>query len=242
MLRSFFNGLGDLLYPPNCLICKMHISDGLPKGNLCASCLSSIQFNYPPFCLKCSRHLSKAKSAPKCQSCRKTQSHFDFAWGACFYNDPLKGLIHKFKYSQKTGVHKQLSILMMSFIHTYHLDIQQFSIIVPIPLSSTRLRERGFNQSELLAAQIARKTNIDMNSNSLVRIHNTKIQAFLSQKERWTNIQGAFKIKHSAPFKDQSVLIIDDLLTTGATASEAAKMIKLAGAKTVGILTLAIAL
>jgi len=129
---------------------------------------------------------------------------------------------------------------MENFIQIYHLDIEQFDIIVSIPLFSSRLRERGYNQSLLLAEQIARKYCIHLSLKNLVRIRNTEHQTFLTEKERWTNIQGAFKIINSAEFAGKNILIIDDLLTTGATASEASAALKDAGAETVGVLVLAV--
>jgi len=165
---------------------------------------------------------------------------FDFAWAACLYKDPLKRMIYQFKYNQKTYLFKSFTQLIVNFIQIYRLDIKQFDIITPIPLYPSRLRERGYNQSQLLAERIARKYHIKLSLKNLVRILNTEHQTFLTEKERWTNIHGAFRIIDSAKFSGKNILIIDDLLTTGATASEAAGTLKDAGAKTVGALTLAI--
>ena len=128
---------------------------------------------------------------------------------------------------------------MINFIDKYSLDIEQFDYLTPIPLHPTRKRERGYNQSLLLAYKISKTYNISLNINFLIKTKNTKNQSLLSKKERWTNITGAFKIKNSNEVKNKSILIIDDLLTTGATSSEAAKVLKSAGAKTVGVFTLA---
>jgi len=149
-------------------------------------------------------------------------------------------MIYQFKYNQKTYLCKPFARLITNFIQIYHLDITQFDIIIPIPLFSSRLRERGYNQSQLLAEQIAGKFRIDLSLKNLVRTRNTEHQTFLTEKERWTNIGGAFKIVNSAKFSGKNILIIDDLLTTGATVSEAAATLKDSGAKTVGVLTLAI--
>ena len=119
--------------------------------------------------------------------------------------------------------------------------MQKFDIIIPIPLHDVRLRERGYNQSKLLAEGISQRFHIKLSDKNLMRIRHTKNQAMLKQKERWTNIQGAFRIKYPGDFFNKTILIIDDLLTTGATASEAACMLKNSGAKRVDILTLAIA-
>lgn len=129
---------------------------------------------------------------------------------------------------------------MTEFVRKHYLDIKQFDIITPIPLFPSRLRERGYNQSQLLAEQIAREHQITLSLRNLVRIRNTEHQTLLSKKERWTNIHGAFRIRNPIRFSGKNILIIDDLLTTGATASEAARALKSAGAKTVGVLTLAI--
>jgi competence protein ComFC len=130
--------------------------------------------------------------------------------------------------------------MMIKFLETHCLDVRQFNEIVPIPLFPSRLRERGYNQSQLLAYEISRKYKIPLSLNNLTRARATEHQTLLSEKERWTNIYRAFRIKNPAKFSGKNILIIDDLLTTGATASEAARTLKDAGAKTVGVLTLAI--
>ncbi|MBU0467803.1 MAG: ComF family protein [Candidatus Omnitrophica bacterium] len=196
-------------------------------------------FNIPPFCPKCSRHLGKHPKYSKCKNCSRSELFFDFAWCACFFEDPLKELIHKFKYDQKTQLSDQFCKLMIHFIQEYCMDIEQFDLIMPIPLHPARKRERGYNQSFLLASKISKSFNINLNINLLIKVKNTKNQSLLSKKERWTNITDAFKIKNPNAVKNKSILLIDDLLTTGATSSEAAKVLKISGAKTVGVFTLA---
>ena len=153
----------------------------------------------------------------------------------------MKNLIHQFKFGQKTMLRHLFSELMASFIRSNYFDIRQFDHLVPIPLSATRLRERGFNQSQLLAELISREFKVPLSTAVLSRIKNTSSQSLLHQKERWTNIKGAFRIKNQFHTIGKNILLIDDLLTTGATSSEAALIIKNAGAKRVGVLTLAVA-
>lgn len=198
-------------------------------------------FNRPPFCRKCSRHLG-ISAANICKECRNAEPSFDFAWSACLYEDPLKDLIHRFKYGQKTQLRRLFAEVMISFIKEYGLDTGQFDAIVPIPLSSTRSRERGYNQARLLAQELAREFSIPLapEGNHLRRVRHTDPQSFLDEKQRWTNIKGAFTIRKLKNLQHQNILLIDDLLTTGATASEAARVLKDAGAGTVGVLTLAI--
>ena len=240
MFKYLLDGIYNLIYPPKCLVCKKPLETQIPTKLLCLKCLDSIKFNIPPFCPKCSRHLGKNPQMPRCKNCTKILLHFDFAWCSCLYVEPLRKLIQNFKYNQKTLLRRQFTQFMISFIETYNLDITQFDIIVPIPLHPTRLRERGYNQSLLLAHEISEHFNINLNINTLIRTRNTKNQTLLSKKERWTNIAEAFTIKNPKNIYNKSVLLIDDLLTTGATSSEAAKELKNVGAKTVGVFALAI--
>jgi len=151
-------------------------------------------------------------------------------------------MLLSFKYHQRPYLRHQLADHMISFIQSYNLDINQFDSIVPIPLFSSKLRERGYNQAQLLAQIIAQKYKINLSGDNLIRVKNTSSQSSLSQKERWTNIHGAFRIKYSYAFRGKALLLIDDLMTTGSTASEAAGVLKSCKASKVGILTLAITL
>jgi competence protein ComFC len=176
-----------------------------------------------------------------CRECTSHEPHFDFAWGAYQYNDPLRELIHAFKFNQRTLIRHFFARIMLSHIHDYSFDIQQFDMLVPIPLFPTRYKERGYNQSELLAYLIGKEVGIPLCTKYLQKIRHTQNQSAMSRKERWTNIQGAFRMKPSLRLEDKKILIIDDLLTTGATASEAARILKHNGAKLVGVFTLAVA-
>jgi ComF family protein len=104
------------------------------------------------------------------------------------------------------------------------------------------MRERGYNQAQLLSQPIAARLGTDHITDNLIRMRPTQNQALLGKKDRWTNMRGAFKIKNVKPFSKKSVLLVDDLLTTGITASEAAYVLKEAGAARVGVFNLAIAL
>ena len=240
MFRLLADGLLDLIYPPFCILCENSLVPRYPKDVVCPQCENSLEFNHPPFCVKCSRCLDNETAHPRCKSCREIKPAFDFAWCACLYNDGMQKLIHQFKYNQKTFLAHYFKERIIQFIENYNLDIRQFDLIIPIPLSATRLRERGYNQSHLLATGLAEHFQIPLNLNNLIKIKNTHPQAQLSQKERWTNLHEAFRIKNLNVLNNKNTLIIDDLLTTGATASEAARVLKLAGAKTVGVLTLAV--
>ncbi len=240
MLKDLVQGLESLVYPPHCLVCSTHNTADPSGSGVCPACRAAIVLNRPPFCRKCSRYLGSHIKQIFCKECRNAKPSFDFAWSACLYEDPLKELIHLFKYNQKTQLRRLFADAMISFIKGYDLDIGQFDAIVPIPLSSTRLRERGYNQAHLLAKELAQAFSIPVEENHLRRARHTGPQSFLDEKQRWTNIKGAFTIRKLKNLQHKNILLIDDLLTTGATASEAARVLKDAGAGTVGVLTLAI--
>ena len=241
VLKEFFTGFCDLVYPHTCLLCKKFIQSADKKIPVCSNCQQTIIKNKPPFCGRCSRYLGSDNEQLECKECRRHTPFFDGAWCACLYNDALRKLIHLFKYGEKTSLQYFFLQRIFSFLKEYNFDIKDYEIAMPIPLHKTRMRERGFNQAQLLAQKIARELNIPLSTGNLQRIRNTKNQARLTQKERWTNIKGAFTITDSFELFDKSVLLVDDLLTTGATASEAARILKMAGAKKVGILAVAIA-
>ncbi len=240
MFQYFLDGICNLIYPNSCLLCRQYILNDRKDSIICTNCFAQIKFNVPPFCPKCSRHIASDLKGIRCKECMYRYPAFDFAWAACCYNNTIRELIHLFKYKQKTALRKLFSNLIISFIKEYNLDIAQFNVIVPIPLFSTKLRERGYNQSLLIAKILSDQFKIPVLDNNLVRVKNTKSQSLLDRKERWTNIKGAFKIKNPLIFSDKRILLIDDLLTTGATTSEAANVLKDNGAEIVGVLTLAV--
>ncbi len=242
MLSGIFEGVKQLVFPSNCFLCRDHLADG-SHSQVCPSCLGAILRNIPPFCFACSRHLTHYSVDGVCPSCRDLKRHYDRVWGTCLFDEEFGRLLYAFKYHGKTGLHKTFLPLLREFIDQYHVPLHQFDFVSPIALHPVRLRERGFNQSEILSAQICRAYQRVHQPALLCRVRPTQTQTHLDQKQRWTNLQGAFKIHPAfaaADVADKSILLVDDLLTTGATADAAAQCLKEAGAAHVGVLALAI--
>jgi len=239
MFADLVQGIRELAFPDNCFLCRAFLDSGHCR-QLCPSCLQSVKSNIPPFCALCSRHLPHYTDDGLCGSCRGQPRHYDRAWGSCQYNEPMSLLLHSFKYGGRTSLRRTFLELMTSFIDTYHVPLEQFDAVCPIALHPVRLRERGFNQSELLSEGLCRHYGLTHKPHLLVRKQATQTQALLDQKQRWTNLEGAFRINPSEIPGDKSILLVDDLLTTGATADAAAASLKEAGAAYVGVLTLAI--
>jgi ComF family protein len=230
----------DILYPPYCLICHTRIRGAKARGPLCVRCREKINTLPAPFCVKCGRGVAGAYTREgKCALCLKQHFHFDRAWAGYAYDGVIKEMLHYFKYNHKVSLGGTLAGLMLDFIGEYRLPVGSCDYIVPIPLSPARLREREFNQAYVLAAALSNHLKLKLLDNNLQRVRNTKSQADLDRIARWKNIRGAFKLKAPDTVKDKTILLIDDVLTTGATASEAAGALKNAGAGSVYVLTLA---
>lgn len=240
MSGGFIHSFLDLIYPRKCPGCKLPRSGGFVQETVCADCWQAIEKNTPPFCSSCGRHLSADRITENtCADCRARRPHFDRAFAPCVYTGVIQELIQEFKYRGKDYLEKPLSALMIGFIEDYGIPVDSFGGIVPIPLHPARLREREFNQAELLSRSISRRFNLSVLGKTLVRTRHTAMQAQLPDSRRRANIAGSFTVTDPAPLSGRNILLIDDVLTTGATASEAASTLKQAGASSVTVMTLA---
>jgi ComF family protein len=165
--------------------------------------------------------------------------HFDRALSPTVYTGPIQELIQQFKYKGKDYLGELLSKLLLEFIRDYHLPLDDIDLIIPVPLHRTRLREREFNQALALGRPIARQFNKTITDAVLVRQKNTRTQTELAPALRLANVRGSFAVRDQALVTNKNILLVDDVLTTGATCSEAALALKNAGAKVVFVLTLA---
>lgn len=240
MLRRLSKGITDLFYPRKCLACKDVLAPAESSKHVCAGCFAKIKFNVPPFCHACGRHLEDLKTHKNlCPQCLRLKFNFDRAFSPCSYDGVVKELIHEFKYKGKIRLAKPLGALMADFIREYSLPIEYIDHILPMPLSKTRLREREFNQAHHLSNHIASEFGKTILEGALIRTRHTRSQTELEIHERRKNILGSFKVAEPETVKNMNLLLVDDVLTTGATSSEAAGALKEAGANIVFVLTLA---
>jgi ComF family protein len=237
MLKKFINGLINLIYPARCIVCKRYILDKDKQKFICDLCQSTIKKNIPPFCKYCSRHIDDGSSI--CKECKDKTFYFDEAFSSCVYEDPLREIIHQFKYNGKDYLGRFLAGLLIEFINTYKLPMKDFDFIIPIPLYPSKLRQREYNQALILAEYIAKEFKLKLLKDALYKIRNTPAQAELDSQQRWKNISDCFRVNPKISLKDKNILLIDDILTTGATTSEAAKTLKSKGARKVTVLVLA---
>lgn len=241
MLKRILRALEEIIYPRYCLLCRIRITlDNQLPGVICRDCIEKIKPNSPPFCRKCGRKILKFDASVNvCAECSKTQFCFDRAWASCAYEGVIKEMVHNLKYRNKIILAKTLSRLMIDFISDYRLPLEACDCAIAIPLSPRKQREREFNQAEALADNVSGHLGLKLLKNNLKRIRDTKSQTELEKSRRWQNMQGAFALLEPCAVKGKTILLIDDVLTTGATASEAARALKSAGAAAVYVLTLA---
>ena len=205
---------------------------------MCASCLRApepLAAEY--FCASCRMPFQNRfplDAGGRCRLCRSGAIGFDGAYSFGSFEGTLRELIHQFKY----GGMKPLAKPLAGFLAAALPREQQFDAVVPMPLHWRRQWERGFNQSELLARATARRCGIPM-LRAVRRLRATKTQAGLSNAKRRENVSGAFRVRGRATVRGRRILLIDDVLTTGATAGACARALKRAGAKSVTVLTLA---
>jgi ComF family protein len=151
----------------------------------------------------------------------------------------VKDLICEFKYRQLDYVGRLLSRQMIDFVKDYRLPIEYIDYIIPVPLSGARFREREFNQALILGRLLALEFKKPLLDGILVRSRHTKRQTELPQAERLANVRNSFAVKDADRITEKNLLLVDDVLTTGATVSEAASMLKQAGARIVFVMTVA---
>jgi len=207
---------------------------------VCLPCWEKIILNQPPFCHGCGRQMNKMDlGKTMCSHCIKTPHAYDRAYSVCAYDGTVKVLIHEFKYKDKQYLGRPLARLLIDFIKKYDVPVTYMDYLVPVPLHSAKLREREFNQAMVLCREVACAFNKPVLEGNLFRYRATDTQATLEPNQRFLNVKGCFGVTEKGTVRGRNFMLIDDVLTTGATASEASAALKDAGANIVFVLALA---
>ena len=233
---AWFTGLIALFFPEKCPCCRnlYHGEKGKIPG-LCPECAKDIQWVGPPFCPRCNRPFNPGTDSHWCSDCLRGKPFFDQARAVVLYQGNMAKAIQRFKYHGDITLANSLGW----FWNIADLTDLSFELIVPVPLHHQRLRERGFNQALVLGKILSKKMGKKISVRALRRIRHTIPQVQLDHSERERNVRGAFEVKDQREVKDKTLLLIDDVFTTGATVNECAKVLKKSGAKSVFVLTLA---
>ncbi len=243
IVNRLFTTLGafvdTLVLPATCAACGVYTG----KAQLCAECLDEVRYLTPPVCELCGLPLAEDSPAQQqlCSRCQMRPPAFDRARSAVRYEGVVRYLIHRLKFSRKAYVARALAELAQeTFVSELALLKRQGKevLIIPIPLHWRRLWRRGFNQSALLARFVAGKERKLIKEKALRRVKATPPLARQTRAQRPTTIASAFFARPSL-VKGKAILLLDDLMTTASTLSEAAKALKAAGAVRVHCFTIA---
>lgn len=236
--------LVELIFPPApvCAACARPLT-GFFRTDFCRQCLDRLVFTGKPYCARCGRPLASRSAAGKqlCYTCTRTEPRFRLSRSALVYTEEARALIHRFKYEGQVELGKALGRLMAARLGNYP-ELGRYKVVVPIPLHPETAVSRTFNQALILAAQVADKRNRRLVPYVLQRLPGSALQHTLSGRQRRQGLAGEFYVADPAPIKGRRILLIDDVLTTGSTLSEAARVLLRAGAKEVAGYTLAIGL
>lgn len=213
----------DLVYPPglSCIICKGKLDTESAYG-ICSVCLQEISFT------ENKRWMQASYTTEDGRGIRM--------FSAVAYKGEIKKLIYALKYKHNTYLSREMAEVMKDFLLAEAID---YDIIIPVPLYHKKKRRRGFNQAALLAKYLGSKTGVEVDVSNLIRTRNTRIMHQLSRMDRRENVRGAFQLKKPNEIFNKSVLLIDDILTTGSTIEECGKILYGAGAEEVIAMTFA---
>ncbi|OGQ99102.1 MAG: hypothetical protein A2505_02360 [Deltaproteobacteria bacterium RIFOXYD12_FULL_55_16] len=235
-MQPLFKALLDLLLPSFCLACEKPLGAS-PELLFCPDCLKRLRFIQSPLCPCCGRvYLVAAGGDHHCGACLTTTRHFTRARALFLYEEPLKKVVHHFKYQGKTDCLPSFTRFARKL--PQQIEMEAVDLIVPVPLHQKRLQERGFNQALLLARAFFPKDQRII-TNLLIRSRPTAPQTGFSGTARRTNLKNAFAVIKPHRLTGKKILLVDDVFTTGTTVNECARVLKKAGAVEVMVLTLA---
>ena len=217
----------------NCLVCGREL-DSEPRSGLCMNCLDKLPLNNSEICRKCGRIL--LNEADYCNTCQNNDRYFNVARSVCVYKDDAVKLVHALKF----GGHRYYAPYMASMMTDKYLD-EGFDCdcVIAVPLSAKRKRKRGYNQADLLARNISRALKLDYLDKVVIKTKDNEEQAKLGHAKREENVKDVYSVCDKDAVKGRKILLVDDVLTTGATASEVARVLIKAKAKSVSVLTFA---
>jgi ComF family protein len=223
IFKALYRQIINIIFPPLCLSCQTNLPQERIDLAICRACENEIEILSGFYCPECKRRLPEAK-----KFCHP-ETKFILAACADYQNKVVQELIHVLKYQKLKSALAPLARIIKPYAASTLKNPADF-VFVPIPLHPARERERGFNQAKLIAGLLSPQ----IHSNNLVRIKNTKSQVEMKNyNDREKNIAGSFCLKNPELIKGKSIVLVDDVFTSGATMKEAARVLKSAGAKTI---------
>ena len=227
-----FKKILNFIFPEtySCLGCGRDVFDN--PYLFCSHCIDKLPFITEKVCIRCGDILEN--QGYYCKRCKGRTITFDRAISCFKYDGKIKTLIHSLKFDKA----KYVALSLSKFLADVFINEKLYAnIIIPVPLCDKRLKQRGYNQSKILADELSKHLKLKVKDNLLKRVKETPNQTELNFNQRQVNLLDAFKVVNSKEIKDKAVLLIDDIYTTGATARECSKVLRKAGAKAIYVLT-----
>lgn len=227
MVNNWLNIIQHYLLPPTCILCG---NSGFDSQDICQGCFNDLNRNIH-CCYRCAEIFEKPNAIPQlCGHCISQAPAFDETYAPFIHQGIIRHLIASLKFNRQYKNARLLGTLLAN-----HLEktAEMPEIIIPVPLHKQRYQQRGFNQSMEIAKTLSKQLNIPIDTKSCIRHRNTPHQIDLPAKQRHKNIKNAFKI--DKPIMAQHVAIFDDVMTTGSTVNELAKLLKKAGVSRVDV-------
>jgi len=241
MLREAAGGLVAVAFPGDCRVCE-HALEEPSRVPLCDECLGSFRVIAPPICRTCGRPMVAGAhfgaAGPLCRLCRRGVYSFDVGRSYATYDDALLRAVTLLKHEAILPLARWFGERLTEVVR-HEPSFLVPDLVVPVPLHRDRLRERGFNQAELLARVVAKNLKLPWEARALERRKPRPPRLRLSRHERWQVVRGAYAAAPGRQFDNQSVLLIDDVFTTGATLDACSRALRSAGAARVAALTVA---
>jgi len=238
--RRLLLPLSAALLPADCLVCR----GALParhEGGVCLPCWRSFSRLEGPCCRRCGDPVfvfERISPSPNhlCDDCRRRFRPFDRCRSAGIYDAALRTAIHRVKFDRERTLGRCLGRWLARTLSSETAEVDR---IVPVPLHPRRIRERGFNQSELLSEALAAASGIEHAPRLLTKTSPTRSQTTLGRQDRKKNLRGTFALTRGATAAKMRILLVDDIYTTGCTVEECARVLRRAGARGVRVVTLA---
>ncbi len=237
-MKAYADSFLELIYPEKntCFICEEY-DEAIIDKYICTSCERLLKKLEPPLCKICSKPINYTSSTDICPECSGEERRFIMSKAPFAYDGLIKKAIYSYKYYNKPYYYKLFGNLLLTFM--IKEGYTNFDCIVPVPLHSSKMRKRGYNQSELIARHISKHLSIPY-ADALKRIKKTLKQSEQNKSQRKKNLKNAFAIKKpAAEIINSSVLLVDDIYTTGSTVDECAKVLVNNGAAKVYVITIA---
>jgi ComF family protein len=224
MVNNCIKSIQSLLFPGFCLVCGRKAAGG---RDLCCRCAAGLAYNHNP-CRCCALPLpATSKPGSLCGGCQNHQRPYEKVTAPCLYEGEIQRLHQAFKFHRKLSAGRLLSELLCDAIESS--DLPRPELLIPVPLHPSRVRQRGFNQAMELARVASRQLDIPVDQFCIRRCKATAPQSGLSKRERIGNIRGAFAMKR--PVQAEHVAIIDDVMTTGMTIEQVARVLRRHGVR-----------